>query len=636
MGVVYRARQTSLGRIVALKLLLAGQFASKHLIQRFRGEVTAAALLQHPNIVAIHEVGIHDGQHYFSMDYVDGKNLSQLVASSPLPSAKAAHYVKLVAEAIHYAHQQGILHRDLKPSNVLVDASDQPRITDFGLAKRLDGDLSITMTGQMLGSPNFMPPEQATTQNGKVGRHSDVYGLGAILYHLVTARPPFQGESFESVINQLLNADPASPSLLNPTVPPDLETICVKCLQKEPLRRYQSAQELADELDRFLRHEPIQARPITGAERTWRWCWRNPVVSSLSGATVLLLLAVAIGSPITAFRINRERQRAVAAEREQVKLRDEAETALSAFRPDGAEMLLHSSDAAAALSTLALAVRRFPEHPRLWKTKGLLLEQNGKIEEAVRDFTQAIRLAEAHTDTAVELSEALLHRSRLLKRLGRLAEAGADYCRAKNIPVRDSQAPPTLIDLSLYYDAPLTESIHNDKGHPGNGNDLAGVPLGRAHFAGVEFDVRGIIPLNGTELIYVTLPEAVTNIPINLTFSQIHCFMGTGWREHEGAQIGTFILHYAGGQKEELPIRYAIHVRDCIAQPMPGEFDDNPLDRAVVAWTGLNLNAQRHSGHLRLYKSTWDNPRPDLEVRSLDFVSSMTHCAPFLIAMTVE
>jgi len=342
MGVVYRARHLKLERVVAVKMILAGQFASKQIIQRFRGEVTAAALLQHPNIVAIHDVGIHDGQHYFSMDYVEGQSLSQLVGNRPLPSAKAARYVKLVAEAIHYAHQQGILHRDLKPSNVLVDASDQPRITDFGLAKRFGvpplasakppaqpgsgGQASgpakagtpnepaeagtpymesFTLTGQMLGSPNFMPPEQASSQRGKVGRHSDVYGLGAILYYLLTARPPFQAESFESVIHQLLNTEPVSPRLLNPSVPPDLETICVKCLQKEPARRYQSAQELADELGRFLSGKPIHARPIAPLERFWRWCWRNPKTAIPSAAVILLLIIVAIGSTLAAIRINR-------------------------------------------------------------------------------------------------------------------------------------------------------------------------------------------------------------------------------------------------------------------------------------------------------------------------------------------
>ena len=309
MGVVYRARQLSLGRIVAVKMILAGQFASQQVIQRFNGEVTAAALLQHPNIVAIHDVGIHDDQHYFSMDYVEGQNLSQLVGTRPLPAARAARYIQVIAEAIHYAHHQGILHRDLKPSNVLVDANDQPRITDFGLAKRLDGNASMTVTGQMLGSPNFMPPEQASADRGKVGRPSDVYGLGAILYHLLTARPPFQAESFESVITQVLNAEPVSPRLLNSSVPADLETICVKCLQKEPARRYQNAQELADELGRFLRDEPIHARPITRAERAWRWCRRKPGLASFGVATVLLVLAIAIGSPIAVFHINSERQR---------------------------------------------------------------------------------------------------------------------------------------------------------------------------------------------------------------------------------------------------------------------------------------------------------------------------------------
>jgi WD40 repeat protein/predicted Ser/Thr protein kinase len=337
MGVVYRARQTSLERIVALKMILAGQFATKQNIQRFRGEVTAAALLQHPNIVAIHDVGIHEGQHYFSMDYVEGQNLSQLVGTRPLSPVKAAHYIKLIAEAIHYAHQQGILHRDLKPSNVLVDASDQPRITDFGLAKRLDGDSSITATGQMLGSPNFMPPEQASAQRGKVGRHSDVYGLGAILYHLLTARPPFQAESFESVINQVLNTEPVSPRLLNPSVPPDLETVCVKSLQKDPLHRYQSAQELADELNRFLRHQPIHARPITRVERTWRWCRRNPVLASLGAS---LVLVVALGFTGTLWQWRQAMHNAEA----EAKERQRAEEELYFAEMHGAETALEDGD----------------------------------------------------------------------------------------------------------------------------------------------------------------------------------------------------------------------------------------------------------------------------------------------------
>ncbi len=210
--------------------------------------------------------------------------------TQPLPARRAAQYLKTIAEAIHYAHQQGILHRDLKPSNVLIDANDQPRITDFGLAKRLEGETSLTLSGQMVGSPNFMPPEQATAKHGKVGRYSDVYALGGILYHLLTARPPFQADSLEVIVSQVLTAEPVSPRLLNPTVPRDLETICLKCLEKEPSRRYATAQALADELGRFLRGEPILARPVSRPERAWRWCRRQPVRAGLIAALILVFV----------------------------------------------------------------------------------------------------------------------------------------------------------------------------------------------------------------------------------------------------------------------------------------------------------------------------------------------------------
>lgn len=310
MGIVYKARQRSLGRIVAVKMILAGQFAGREVTQRFRGEATAAAVLQHPNIVAVHEVGVHEGNHYFSMEYVEGQNLSQQVGSRPLAPRQAARYAKLIADAIHYAHGHGILHRDLKPSNVLVDSgTDQPRVTDFGLAKRLDGEASLTVTGQILGSPHFMPPEQATGQRDQVGRHSDVFGLGGILYYLVTARAPFQGDSLETTLHQVVHADPVAPSLLNPSLPLDLETICLKCLEKEPGRRYATAGEVADELDRFLGDKPIHARPITKGERIRRWCRRRPAVASLGLATLVLLLAVAFGGPIAALRIHQGREK---------------------------------------------------------------------------------------------------------------------------------------------------------------------------------------------------------------------------------------------------------------------------------------------------------------------------------------
>jgi hypothetical protein len=307
MGIVYRARQVSLGRIVAVKMLLASRLATKDFVQRFRTESAAAASLQHPNIVAIHEVGFADGQHFFAMDFVEGLTLAQLVAKGPLPARQAATYLKTVAEAIHFAHERNVLHRDLKPSNVLIDsATDQPRVTDFGLAKRLEAETELTLSGQLLGSPNYVSPEQAAAKRGTVGKRSDVYSLGAILYHLLTGRPPFQGETLTDVLRQLADNDPLAPRLLTPRVPHDLETICVKCLQKEPSRRYQSAQELADELDRFLHDKPIHARPITGEERAWRWCRRNPVVAGLGLA---LIFAITVGFAGVLVELGRVRQR---------------------------------------------------------------------------------------------------------------------------------------------------------------------------------------------------------------------------------------------------------------------------------------------------------------------------------------
>jgi WD40 repeat protein/serine/threonine protein kinase len=307
MGVVYRARQVSLNRSVAVKLILSGEFASKQEVLRFRGEAEAAANLHHPNIVAIYETGEIQGQNYFSMEYVQGRTLAEVVRDSPLRPDSAARYVRIVAEAIHYAHGRGILHRDLKPSNVLIDAEDRPRVTDFGLARRLRGEFGITVTGQALGSPSFMPPEQTTGKSARVGPPSDVYGMGAILYHLLTGRPPFQAETIQGVLRQLHEREPVAPRLLNTSVPPDLETICLKCLAKEPEKPYPTALALAQDLGRFERDEPISARPANQLEKTWRWCRRKPAIASLLGATTALFLLVAIGSPIALLRITAAR-----------------------------------------------------------------------------------------------------------------------------------------------------------------------------------------------------------------------------------------------------------------------------------------------------------------------------------------
>lgn len=259
MGVIYKARHVGLDRVVALKMILAGQLAAEADIVRFRSEAAAAAALQHPHIVAVHEVGELDGQYYFTMDFVEGQSLADLVRVNPLPALRAAEYVKKLALAIHYAHEQGTLHRDLKPPNVLIDRFDEPRITDFGLAKRTAGGSDLTHAGQIMGTPSYMPPEQAQGKHDLVGPASDVYALGAILYELLTGRPPFRAETPLDTLLQVLDAEPAAPRLLNPKAPRDLEDICLKCLEKSPHDRYPSAQALADDLGAFMRGETVSA-----------------------------------------------------------------------------------------------------------------------------------------------------------------------------------------------------------------------------------------------------------------------------------------------------------------------------------------------------------------------------------------
>lgn len=291
MGVVFKAHQKSLDRIVAVKMMLSGWFASKEQAIRFRGEAEAAARLQHPNIVRIHETGEHNGQPYFSMDFVEGQSLAALVREKLFPTHRAAAYVKTIAEAIHYAHEQGVLHRDIKPSNVLIDHADQPRVTDFGVAKRMTEESLLTETGDVIGSPSFMPPEQASAKGVKAGPYSDVYSLGALLYHLLTGRPPFVGGTAAQTLRQVEHDQPLSPRHLNRSLPRDLETVCLKCLEKDPKRRYSTARELAEDLERHLQGKPVLARPIGAWSRGLRWTRRNPAAAGLIAA---LLLAVGV------------------------------------------------------------------------------------------------------------------------------------------------------------------------------------------------------------------------------------------------------------------------------------------------------------------------------------------------------
>jgi WD40 repeat protein/tRNA A-37 threonylcarbamoyl transferase component Bud32 len=341
MGVVYKARQVKLNRPVALKMILAGNLAGEAEVRRFYLEAEAAANLDHPGIVPIYEVGQHEGQHYFSMGFVEGQSLAYRVAEGPLPPREAAALMVQIAEAVQYAHEKGVIHRDLKPGNVLLDTQGRPKVTDFGLAKQLQSDSGLTASGQVMGTPSYMPPEQAQGRTD-IGPLADVYSLGAMLFCLLTSRPPFQADNVMETLKQVLEQDPPAPRSLNAAIPIDLETIAQKCLQKDPHRRYGSARELAEDLNRYLAGEPIRARPVSPAERYWRWARRNPVIATLGGVLTAVLVATTVGAMVAAtyfrslagseFRAKQQSQeaqkRAVDARQEALRDRDKARSTL--------------------------------------------------------------------------------------------------------------------------------------------------------------------------------------------------------------------------------------------------------------------------------------------------------------------
>jgi len=295
-GVVYRARQKSLNRIVALKIIGLGHWATKAHVKRFRLEAEAAARLDHPFIVPIHEIGQSNGSCYFSMQLVEGGQLDQVVKREPMPSRPAAELIAKLARTVHYAHQRGILHRDIKPGNILLDAKGDPHLTDFGLARLLETESSVTRTTEALGTPSYMAPEQARGDNAQLSSATDVYGLGAVLYQLLTGYPPFLGDTAYETIRLVLDTDPRQPRLLNPKVDRDLATICLKCLEKDPKQRYPSALALAEDLEHWLRDEPTQARRAGILLRTNKWIRRKPLAAAL--VVSLVALAAVISSNI--------------------------------------------------------------------------------------------------------------------------------------------------------------------------------------------------------------------------------------------------------------------------------------------------------------------------------------------------
>jgi WD40 repeat protein len=327
MGVVYKARQTALKRLAALKMILSGAHADQADLDRFRTEAEAIARLQHPNIVQVFEVGEHQGLPYFSLEFCPGGSLEKKLAGTPLPPKEAAALVETLARAMQAAHEGGIIHRDLKPANVLLAEDGTPKITDFGLAKKLDTQ-GATSTGVIMGTPSYMAPEQAAGQGKAAGPPADIYALGAILYELLTGHPPFKAATPMDTLVQVMMDEPAPVRRLQPKVPRDLETICHKCLRKEPGKRYATAQALAEDLHRFREGKPILARPVGRLRRLLKWAWRRPAAAALIVVTVLSLAAIIAGGVLFTVQQRKARQETEAALQETKQAQQEAEAAL--------------------------------------------------------------------------------------------------------------------------------------------------------------------------------------------------------------------------------------------------------------------------------------------------------------------
>jgi len=356
MGRVYRTRQLSLDRIVALKVISTGEMASPNLVERFRTEAEAAASLDHPNIVSIYEVGDYDGWNFFSMRLVEGQTLTQALAAGPLPFERAGKLLATLARAIQQAHERGVLHRDLKPGNILLDATGAPHVADFGLAKFTQRQSDLTLTHTALGTPAYMFPEQAAGRVKEITTAADIYGLGAVMFEMLTGLPPFAGETPMAIARQVIEAEPRAPSAVNPAVPLDLAVICLKCLEKDPARCYPSATALADDLERWLRHEPIRARPNTPVERLAKLMRRYPARTGLVLTALLALVAVAVVSSVMTVRL-----RVAKSETDLANL--QLSKNLRELELQKAEELAGAGQPADALAMFARFLRQVPNDP---------------------------------------------------------------------------------------------------------------------------------------------------------------------------------------------------------------------------------------------------------------------------------
>lgn len=437
MGVVYKARQVGLNRVVALKMILVGAHAGAAELARFRTEAEAVARLKHPNIVQIHDIGERAGLPYFSLEYCEGGSLAKKLAGTPLPPLEAAKLVETLGRAVDAAHQKNIIHRDLKPHNVLLAEHDTPKITDFGLAKKLEktleasvgreaGEEAITRSGAVMGTPSYMAPEQASGKTNEIGPAADVYALGAILYECLTGRPPFKATTAVDTILQVLHDEPVPPARLNRKVPRDLDTICLKCLHKDTDRRYHTATDLADDLRRFQAGEPIIARPVGRFERAWRWARRKPALASLTAATIVLALGLLMGG---ISYLHDQAQRRAETEKQHALNEERLRSRLERAREIRAELhqMLDSTK----------GLNRLLNDPALWQSRidaagGELkearsLQAAGPIDPSLQaridELAEQLQQEQQHRQTALELEQAREERSTWIE--GKFHSTGA-------------------------------------------------------------------------------------------------------------------------------------------------------------------------------------------------------------------
>jgi WD40 repeat protein/tetratricopeptide (TPR) repeat protein len=444
MGVVYKARQISLNRIVALKMLLAGPHASPGMLARFHAEAEAVARLQHPHIVQIYEVGQADGRPYLALEFVEGGSLAQYLHGQPQPPRQAAQLLVQLARAMHHAHRQGIIHRDLKPGNVLVTADGTPKITDFGLAKQVVGSGGHTKTGEIVGTPSYMAPEQASGVTKQISAQVDVYALGAILYEMLTGRPPFLSADPIETVLEVISHDPVAPRRLRPGLPRDLETICLKCLHKVPGRRYDSALALAEDLERFLAGEPIRGRPTGWLERVVKWVRRRPGAAALVGVSALagvLLLGLSL---FYNSQLAQERDGAVRAERAEKKQRRDAEERLQwLFLAEG-NRAVDEGDSFGALP---------------WLTEAAVLDQGNPHREEMHGRRVAAVLRQGPKLTQLWFHEGAINAAEFSPDGHRVVTASADQtARVWDVVTGQPVTPP------LQHSGPVVSAAFDSKG----------------------------------------------------------------------------------------------------------------------------------------------------------------------------